>query len=118
MTKMQDMRKLVDLHASCFTDQEIADKLDDRDLIWVREVRTFLELEERFPIPSRRPVEVSVQFKSMESPRSKPKSEREAKRKCLMCQGQFLSNGPQNRICGSCAKHEIYHVNDQYVGAR
>jgi hypothetical protein len=114
MSKIQDMRELVNLHASGLSDEEIAERIPYRNVDWVQEVRSFLELPQNFPVRSRRQAQKPVQFESMVShyEASKKKS-----RKCLKCALLFESEGPQNRICRLCSKKQSFNLGQEWVGA-
>ncbi len=114
MSKINDMRTLVDLHATGFSDEDIANKMKNKTVEWVKEVRSFMELPENFSVHQRQEAQKSVQFKSMVSHYENTK---EMNRTCLKCTKTFLSAGPQNRICKPCSRTESFNLDERWVGA-
>jgi len=114
MSKIQDMRELVNLHASGLSDEEIAERIPYRNVDWVQEVRSFLELPQNFPIRSRRQTQKPVQFEFMVS---HYEANKKKSRKCLKCASSFESEGPQNRICRPCSKKQSFNLGQEWVGA-
>lgn len=114
MSKINDMRTLVNLHDSGLSDEEIATCMKNKTVAWVKEVRGFMELEENFQLHARQEAEEPLQFKSMVSHYEKTK---EMNRKCLKCTRTFLSAGPQHRICKPCSKSGSFSLDERWVGA-
>ena len=111
MTKLDNMRMLVQLHKQGLSDPEIASAMRVTEE-WIKEGREFLELPEHFQYDSRQQVKIAVKSQFVESMPSTKK-----KRSCLKCRNTFMSESAGHRICHTCSKHCAFSLGREWVGA-